>query len=219
MESIIVATFQNLQDAEKGMDRIRELDLINDINVYNIVLVQNTETGIEFLYRDGPDAKNFPKTGAIAGLLLGALAGPLGMVIGAMAGGISGSLDRINVEKGQQEFLNKIKRQLKTGCYALIMDVKEDNPSLINFYLEQHSAAVTRTILDDVYTNSDLEEWESLVRKNSQAEKEWELAGRDEKAAVKERIEKLKAKKEEYLKAWAEKKADGRKRPVPKSKI
>ena len=193
MESIIVATFQNLQDAEKSLDRIRELDLIDDIAVYNIVLVQRkNETGLDFLYRDGPDTKHFPKTGAIAGLLIGALAGPLGMVIGTMVGGISGSLDQYNVEKGQQEFLNKIRPLLKTGCYALIMEVKEDNPSTVNFYLEQNSAVVTRTILGDVYTNSDLEEWESLIQDISREEKELELGGRKEKAAIRERIEKLK---------------------------
>ena len=185
MESIIVATFQNLQDAEKSLDRIRELDRIDDIAVYNIVLAQKKdEIKLEFLYSDGPDTKHFPAGGAITGLLIGALAGPLGMVIGIMVGGISGSLDKYDVEKGQQEFLNKIRHQLKTGCYALIMEVEEDDPKLINFYLEQNNAVVIRTVLDDVYTNHDMEEWESLIHEISREEKELEKAGREEKAAI-----------------------------------
>ena len=40
MDSIILATFQNLQDAENGLEKIKELDLLEDIDVNNILLVQ-----------------------------------------------------------------------------------------------------------------------------------------------------------------------------------
>jgi uncharacterized membrane protein len=154
MKSIIVATFQNLQDAEKSLGRIRELDRIDDIAVYNILLAKkNDEINFEFLYSDGPDTKRFPAKGAITGLVIGALAGPLGAVVGTMAGGISGSLDKYDMEMGQEIFLNKIMHQLKTGDYALIMDVEEDDPNVINFYLEQNGAVITRTIRDDGNTN------------------------------------------------------------------
>ena len=109
------------------------------------------DTGFQFLYKDGPDTKHFPEKGAIAGSIIGALTGPMGIVIGMMAGGISGSLDKYNADIAQEELLDRVEHHLKTGDYAIVMDVKEDDPALINFYLGLNHARISRTALNNVY--------------------------------------------------------------------
>jgi uncharacterized membrane protein len=185
MESIIIASFRNLQDAENGLDRIRELNFIEDIVVYNLVLVEmKNDAELAFLYSAGPDTMHFPEKGAMAGSIIGAFTGPFGILIGLVAGGISGSLDKYNADKIQEELSDKIRDQLKPGEYAMVMHVKEDDPALIDFYLGSHQAVITRAILEDFYETRELEDWVYLVRDSGAKQKHWKWLIKKERKAL-----------------------------------
>src|SRR5258708_20526641 len=82
MENIVVSTFRNVQDATAALNRLKDLDQLNDITIYNMVMIRKTAEGrFVFLYQDGPDTQDLPAEVAMARTLVGALAGPIGMCI------------------------------------------------------------------------------------------------------------------------------------------
>ena len=83
MENLLIITFGNKSKATEGLNRLKDLDQLGDITIYNRALIQ--KTGInqyEILEHEGPDTESLPATGALGGAVIGALGGPLGMSMG-----------------------------------------------------------------------------------------------------------------------------------------
>jgi uncharacterized membrane protein len=203
MESIIVATFNEIADAQQGLNKLLQLDELDDITLYTLALVHKKQEGqSELLYYDGPDTKDLPVAGAVLGTLIGVIGGPIGMIVGMMAGSITGSLNKYNLETATQQFLRKIRVQLIPNKYILVMDVEEWNALLINTYLEPYHGVITRTALTDVYSNYEQEEWMALTQEIGPKGKALEKAYRKNKEAIQTKIQKLKLNRGAYNKKW-----------------
>jgi len=85
MESFIVAIFKDVQHANEGLGKLKELDQLDEIVIYNMAMVRKKgDHQFEYLYHDGPDTQDLPAEGAVIGSLVGLIAGPIGMAIGRM---------------------------------------------------------------------------------------------------------------------------------------
>ena len=74
MKSLVVATFEYLQNANNAIEKLFELDQLGDIVLCDLVLIRKQgENSFEFMYHNGPDAEYLPDGGLITGLLVGAI--------------------------------------------------------------------------------------------------------------------------------------------------
>jgi uncharacterized membrane protein len=182
MESILVATFKDRFNAQACLERLRELVALDDITLYGLAFIhKRSEGSLELLSHEGPDPRDWPAQGSVIGALVGALAGPVGMLVGIMAGGITGSLNQSKQEDALQQFLRNIRSQLPSDSYALVLDVEEINPLIIDSYMQPYEGVVSRTMLTTLDTQEGLEEWEALALDVDPAIKKIEKARRKRK--------------------------------------
>lgn len=219
MENLVVATFQNSKDANSGLNKLRELDQIDDITLYNMVMIQRKDGNkYELIQHDGPDTRDLPATGALAGTLIGAIAGPIGLGLGLMTGAMLGSMDEDDQEEFNRDFLDKVNRQLLPGTIAIVMDVEEDQDVMINSYLEPFHGQIVRTRIVDQYDRYNQQQWKEFDKEIDDEEKELKKAREEDKAAIKAKIKELKAKRDEKKKQFKAKMDDSKKHMQAKIK-
>jgi uncharacterized membrane protein len=201
MENIVVSSFGNLQDATLGLNKLKDLDVLNDITIYNMVMIRKTAEGkYEFLYQEGPDTQDMPATGALAGTLVGALAGPIGMAVGMLTGAAIGSADEDDDDEMSREFLDDVNKALKINSIAIILDVEEDNEFMIDSYLTPFNGVIVRRDIADQFAKYDQEQWDKLQDEIAAEEKNLKGAADKDKAAIQARIAKLKTESDEKIK-------------------
>jgi uncharacterized membrane protein len=203
MESFIVATFKDMQHANEGLSKLKELDQLDEIVIYNMAMVRKKGDHLfEYLYYDGQDTQDLPAEGALIGSVIGLIAGPVGMAIGMMTGVMAGAIDEDDADDFTGEISDSVNNQLRTGEYAIIADVEEDIELLIDSYLGEYDATIVRTSLTDAFDHYDLEKWEELDKDIDDAQKELAAATEAQKSSLREKLAKLKAKREERNKKF-----------------
>ena len=208
MENVVVSTFRNVQDATAALEKLKDLDRLDDIAIYNMVMIRKTaEDRFEFLYHDGPDTRDFPAAGAMLGTLVGALAGPIGMAIGMLTGVMAGAADEDDTEDMSQDFLNDVNRQMAIDAVAIVLDVEEDGEFMINSYLEPYHGVIIRKDIAGQYDKYEKEQWKELNDEIDEEERQLKQAREEEKAAITAKIVKLKSERDERLKKIKERNA------------
>jgi len=208
MENIVVSTFQNVQDATLGLNKLKDLDQLNDITIYNMVMIRKTAEGkFEFLYQDGPDTQDLPANGAMAGTLIGALAGPIGMAIGMLTGVMVGAADEDDTLEMSSEFLDAVNKRLAIDSVAIVLDVEEDGAFMIDSYLEPFHGTIARRDTAAEFDKFDQEQWQEVQDEIAKEEQQLKQARDEDKAAIKASIAKLKAASDEKMKKIRERNA------------
>jgi uncharacterized membrane protein len=208
MENIVISSFRNLQDATLGLSKLKDLDQLNDITIYNMVMIRKPAEGkFEFLYHEGPDTQDIPATGALAGTLIGALGGPIGMAVGMVTGVMIGSANERDSEDMSREFLDDVNKTLEIGSVAIVLDVEEEDEFMINSYLTPFNGVVVRRDIADEFAKYDQEQWTELQAEIDAEEGRLKEAGEKDKAAIEAKIAKLKTEKEEKIKKIRERNA------------
>ena len=198
MENLIVVTFKDVQDANAGLSKMKELDQLDDIVIYNMVMVRKEgEHLFDYLYDYGPETQDLPAEGALIGSVIGLIAGPVGMAIGMMTGVVAGAIGADDTDDFTDAISDRVNDQLRTGEYAIIADVEEDIELLIDSSLGGYNATIVRTSLADASDLYDLQQWNELDKEIDDAQKELDAATEAQKASIKEKLAKLKAKREE----------------------
>jgi uncharacterized membrane protein len=208
MENIVVSSFRNLQDATLGLNKLKDLDQLNDITIYNMVMIRKTAEGkFEFLYQEGPDTQDIPAEGALAGTLIGAIGGPIGMAVGMLTGVMLGSADEDDREEMSREFLDDVNKQLGIGSVAIVLDVEEDGEFMINSYLSPFNGVIVRRDIADQFAKYDEEQWMESEEELKAEERRLKEAAEKDKAAIEARIAKLKTERDERIKKIRERNA------------
>ena len=208
MENIVVSSFRNLQDATLGLNKLKDLDQLNDITIYNMVMIRKTAEGkFEFLYQEGPDTQDIPAEGALAGTLIGAIGGPIGMAVGMLTGVVLGSADEDDSEEMSREFLDDVNKQLGIGSVAIVMDVEEEDEFMINSYLLPFNGVIVRRDIADQFAKYDQEQWMESEEELKAEEGRLKEAAEKDKAAIEAKIAKLKTERDERIKKIRERNA------------
>jgi uncharacterized membrane protein len=208
MENLIVATFQNKDDASKAVEQLKELNQLEDIVIYNIAMIQKKENQIEVLYHEGPDTEDMPGESAFVGSLVGAIGGPVGMAIGMLTGVMIGAVSEDDTETFIDKLMQKVNKRLQPGSYAIVMDIEEYAELFVDSYLEPHHATVLRAPIEDQYDNFSREQWEEFNRELDAEEERLKKATDEDKMAIKEKIKGLKAKRDETSKKFKARRAN-----------
>jgi len=193
MEKLITITFPNLQPATEAWDRLKDLDEIGDIIIYNSALITNTgNKKYELVRHEGPDTSGLPAAGALGGSLIGAIGGPIGICIGMITGLAVGSVEEGDWINFSHEFMDEVNKGLVEGAYAIVLDVDEDNESFIDSYMQSYSCAVVRA---DIAAQVDQYEDDQLNKLNADidnAEKSLKSSIAQDKTELKSKISTLK---------------------------
>ena len=112
MENLVVAAFQGKDEATQSLSKLTELNEIDDIMIYNIVMIQKKGDRFQILYQEGPDTQDLPAQEAAVGTLIGALAGPLGMGLGMLTGVTAGALEEDDTQTFYDAILEGIDSKL-----------------------------------------------------------------------------------------------------------
>ena len=212
MENLVVMTFQSVQDANAAINKLKELDDIGDIVIYNQVLIRKDSEGLfTIIYHEGPDTTDLPVKGALVGSLFGLVGGPIGLAAGVLAGLFAGTVDENNTEVFYKEILNRVKSHLKEGSYALLLDVEEISTFMIDSYMAVLSERVFRANMEDVFDEFDDKQKEKLDEEIEEEGMELKRAAQKDKAAINEKIEQLKSKRNERVERMNRRRENARK--------
>jgi uncharacterized membrane protein len=197
MENVVLITFQNLQNTHDGLKKLRDLDELGDIIVYDMVTIHKQDDNrFEIINHEGPETEDLPAQEAIIGSVVGMIAGPIGMAIGMMSGVMTGALDEDDTEDFHDEILKNANNLLRPGDYAIILDVEESGSVIVDSYLNKFGTVI-RTNLINEYDKHNQQQWNELEEEIDREEQEFEKATQEDKAAIKEKLDQLKAKRVE----------------------
>jgi uncharacterized membrane protein len=193
MENLLIITFGSKSKATEGLNRLKDLDQLGDITIYNRALIQ--KTGInqyEILEHEGPDTEALPATGALGGAVIGSLGGPLGMAMGMLTGatlGLAGEANRLDFSS---DVLDQVNKRLSIGTFAIILDAEEDTESIVDSYMKSSDGYVLRTDIADQYDQYNQAQDDEFNKELKAEEKSLKADLDADKATIKLRIQKLK---------------------------
>ena len=200
MENLVVATFQDKDNASNALDQIKALNELEDIIIYNMALIEKKENQLEVLYHQGPDTRDMPGESAFVGSLVGAIGGPVGMAIGMLTGIMVGAVGEDDTETFIDDLMNKVNKRLQPGTYAIVMDVEEYADLFVDSYLESHHGKVARTTIAHQYDKYNENQQKELNKEIDNEEENLKTATEEDKVATKEKIRQLKAERDEKSK-------------------
>jgi uncharacterized membrane protein len=193
MENLLIITFGDSSKAAEGLKRLKDLDQLGDITIYNKALIQKTEPNkFEVIEREGPDIEALPATGAIGGAVIGAIGGPIGMALGMLTGATLGLADETDRMDFSSDVLDQVTKNLGAGRYAIVLDAEEDTESIVDSYMKSSDGYVLRTDIADRYEQYNEAQDEQYNKELDAEEKSLKAAVEKDKASIKLRIEKLK---------------------------
>ena len=193
MENLLIVTFGDKSKAAEGLNRLKDLDQLGDIIIYNRALIQ--KTGInqyEILEHEGPDTEALPTAGVLGGAVIGSLGGPLGMAMGMLTGatlGLAGEANRLDFSS---DVLDQVNKRLSIGTFAIILDAEEDTESIVDSYMKSSDGYVLRTDIADQYDQYNQAQDDEFNKELKAEEKSLKADLDADKATIKLRIQKLK---------------------------
>ena len=206
MENLVFTTFADTKNATDGLEKLKELDQLGDIVIYNLALIKKNADGTyTLLHHEGPDAADQPAQGALVGSLVGLLAGPVGMAVGMLTGVMAGAVGEDETEDVTRQFLDKANVQLSPGSLAIVMDVEEDTTFMIDSYMSPYQGVTMHSPIEDEYDENDQAQWDELDAEIAQEEKVLNSALEKDKAQAKASLEALKEKKARLMEQMKEK--------------
>ena len=150
-DNVIAVSFHEESSAYEAMTALKELDAQRQVNVQAAAVVARSENG-QITEKDevGDDFLNWTAGGGLLGLVIGIIGGPLGVLIGGVTGVLVGSLFDLDDADETESVLGDISRSVRPGHTALLAQVTEQSPEVIDVAMERLGGAVLRRPVHDV---------------------------------------------------------------------
>ncbi|MDQ4098321.1 MAG: DUF1269 domain-containing protein [Actinomycetota bacterium] len=145
MNEVLIVTFDQLTAARDAMSRLRRLADDDAVNVHAAAIVVRDADG-RFWIPEDEEHIGFTgtATGGAIGALLGALIGPIGLLFFGATGALVGSLVDAEDANVSEEVLAAVTRQVPPGTTALIADVDESTPGIVDPVMQAAGGRVAR---------------------------------------------------------------------------
>lgn len=147
MAYVILVTSEQPQSAYEGMAELHRLDDEGAVSVRSAAIVERAADGS---FRVSEDADNVGFTGTAVGGAVGALIGPLGLLLGGMTGVAVGSLADAEEADTADVLVATVARRVPPGAVALIADVDEPAPELLDSVMSARGGTPVRWSREDV---------------------------------------------------------------------
>jgi uncharacterized membrane protein len=149
--NVIAVTFEDDSNAYEALTSLKELESQGQIGIRGAAVVSRDETGtVAGKDEVGRDSLAGTATGGIVGLLIGILGGPFGVLIGGATGVLVGSLFDDSDADETESVLAEISKSIRVGHDALLAQVSEQSPEVIDTAMTRLGGTVLRRPSDDV---------------------------------------------------------------------
>ncbi len=202
--NVISVSFDSDSNAYGALTALKELDSQGRLNVEAAAVVERGDDGKAVIKDRAGDAEFAgTATGGMLGLLIGILGGPLGVLIGGTYGLMVGSLVDLGEAEDSESVLSQISASVRPGHTALLAQVTEQSPEVVDTAMAELGGSVLRRPVDDV--EAEIAAAEEAQRKAKREATEELMRGRKEhsKEQIHAHVEQLKAKLPRHEKASA----------------
>ena len=147
MSNIVVITFDNMEEAGKVRESIRQQEKSGTISLDDSAVVVKDEDGkVHVKNQLDRGVKIGAVGGGLLGLLLAGIFFPVaGIVVGVLGGMGVGSLADLGIQK---DFVKDVSNAIKPGTSAIFLIVRESNPTVALAALRPYKGEVYHTSLD-----------------------------------------------------------------------
>lgn len=144
-QSVVVVSFPDDSNAYEALTRLKELDSQHQIDLSGAAVVARGEDG-HVVVKDevGDVGVEGTATGGVIGLLIGIIGGPLGILIGGATGLLIGSLFDMEDADDTESVLGEISSSVRVGHTALLAEVTEQSPEVLNAAMAELNGSVLR---------------------------------------------------------------------------
>jgi uncharacterized membrane protein len=193
--NVISVSFNDDSSAYKALTALKELDAQSRVGVDAAAVVVRGDDGA-LAVKDGVGSyrSEGAASGGLLGLLIGILGGPLGVLLGGTYGLMVGSLFDLEQAEDTESVLSQISTSVRPGHAALLAQVSERSPEVVDTAMAGLGGTVLRRPVADV-------EGEIAVAEQAQREAQRQattelLRGRRErtKEQIRNKVDELKAK-------------------------
>ena len=186
-DNVLVVSFgedpQNDTNAYQALTELKQLDSQGQIKIAGAAVVtRDPDDRVEVKSEVANDPYVGTASGGIIGLLVGIIGGPLGVLLGGTYGMLVGSLFDIDDVETTESVLREISNQVHGTRTAVLAQVTEQSPEVIDAAMERLGGEVTRRPVVEV-------EQEIAAAEEAQRKAEREAREQGRKA----RLEKSKA--------------------------
>ena len=194
MNKMLVAVFDNENNAFEGLSALQDLHKKGDITLYATAVVSKDENGELRLNTAADQGPVGTATGLFTGSLIGLVGGPIGAAIGAAAGSFVGLIFDISADDINSTFVDEVSRALAKGKTSVIAEIDETWTVPVDTRLEALNAMVFRRLSYEVEEDQLARESEAIAAEFSSLNEEFKQAREEDKAAIKASMAKLKNK-------------------------
>jgi uncharacterized membrane protein len=148
-DNVLVVSFgENPEDdknAYQALTDLKQLDSQDQIGIAGAAIVTRDRDGRVDVKSDvGDDPYGGMASGGMIGLLVGIIGGPLGMLLGGTYGVLVGSLFDLDDVETTESVLGEISKQVQPGRMAVLAQVTEQSPEVIDTAMARVGGTVMR---------------------------------------------------------------------------
>jgi uncharacterized membrane protein len=149
--NVISVSFEPDSNAYTALTALKELDAQNQLKLEAAgVVARGEDGGITVKDRVGSFDFEGAASGGLLGLLVGIIGGPLGVLIGGTYGLMVGSLFDLGEAEQTESVLSQISASVKPGHTALLAEVTEQSPEVVDTAMARLGGTLLRRPVDDV---------------------------------------------------------------------
>ena len=193
--NVISVAFEDDANAYAALTALKQLDSQGQIKVEAATVVTRGDDG-EIVVKDqvGDVEPVGTLSGGTLGLLLGVIGGPLGVLIGGSYGLLVGSMFDLGAADETESVLGQISASVKPGRTALLAQVTEQSPEIVDYAMSSLGGTVLRRPVDEV--EAEIAAAEKAQREAKREANKELMRGRREhtKEQVHAKVQELKAK-------------------------
>jgi len=154
-DNVLVVTFgedpQNDKNAYQALTDLKQLDSQDQVKIAGAaVITRDLDGHVDIKSETGKEPYEATATGGIIGLLVGIIGGPLGVLLGGATGVLVGSLFDIEDVDTTESVLGDISKQVQPTRMAVLAQVTEQSPEVIDTAMARLGGEVMRRPLVDV---------------------------------------------------------------------
>lgn len=154
-DNVLVVTFgedpENDHHAYQALTDLKQLDSQGQIKIAGgAVVTRDLDGRVDVKSEVGNDPYTGTATGGMIGLLVGIIGGPLGVLLGGATGVLVGSLFDIDDVETTESVLGDISKQVHPTRTAVLAQVTEQSPEVIDTAMARLGGEVMRRPVVDV---------------------------------------------------------------------
>jgi uncharacterized membrane protein len=154
-DNVLVVTFgeepENDKNGYQALTDLKQLDSQGQIKIAGAAFVTRDPDGhVDVKSEVGNDPYTGTATGGVIGLLVGIIGGPLGLLLGGATGVMVGSLFDIDDAETTESVLGQISKQVHPSRTAVLAQVTEQSPKVIDTAMARPGGEVLRRPVVDV---------------------------------------------------------------------